>query len=113
MTDGTPGGWPDKPGLPANPERTAPHWFRTPEGHDVIVWWHCEATSVWWDRPVQAMRLTYLGPCHTPAEVAALKAKRDRLREALHTAKRWLGGWASAEAQIAMIDAVLKETGHD
>ena len=74
MTDSNPGCWPDasKPGEPANPERTAPHWFRTPEGHDVIVWRHCEATSMWWDRPVQEMGFTYIAPCHTPAEVAAL-----------------------------------------
>jgi hypothetical protein len=120
MTDTTPGCWPDasKPGVPMNPERTAPHWFRTPEGHDVIVWWHCEATSMWWDRPVQAMRLTYLGPCHTPAEVAALKAERDRLLKALGdieriTMSQCFDATSMAERMRAIARAAREEAGHD
>ncbi|MBA4220141.1 MAG: hypothetical protein C0458_05355 [Methylobacterium sp.] len=37
----------------------------------------------------------------------AAEAERDRLREALRAAKGWLEGWASAERELAVIDAAL------
>jgi hypothetical protein len=105
----------DWDGRPQNPERTAPHWFRTPEGHDVIVWWHCEATSMWWDRPVQAMGFTYLGPCHTPVEVAALieaarREERERQLKLLHEAHAAMRacGWHQAMEGDPISDGVLE-----
>lgn len=66
----TPGGWPDaaRPGVPMNPERTGPHWLKTDEG-DLFVG-HWDAQDQMWFACDESDH--YLGPCHTPAEVAAL-----------------------------------------
>jgi hypothetical protein len=74
MTDSNPGGWPDKPGVPANPERDGDHIIRTSVGVRVVTFWRATAQSfIGVDgSPYKAgSRCTYLGPCHTPAEVAA------------------------------------------
>lgn len=41
------------------------------------------------------------------AALTAAEAERDRAREALEAAKGWLEGWASAERELAVIDAAL------
>jgi hypothetical protein len=89
MTDPTPGGWPDaaRPGYPKNPCVTGPHQIThaSPDwptkGPWVLLW--CAEEELWTDlfgnrEPPAAMaHHRYLGPCHTPAEVAALTEWRD------------------------------------
>ena len=91
MTDTNPGGWPDaaRPGYPKDPERTGPHAFRQNHGDaagsEYPAWWSAHARD-WTLRggaTLSALGMataTYLGPCHTPAEVAALieAARRDK-----------------------------------
>ena len=73
-------GWPDpeKPGVPLNPERDGWHWLTDPDSDaphplmwvaDLGAW---AVGDVWTPRMVAEMGLHYLGPCLTPAEVAAL-----------------------------------------
>ncbi len=90
MTDPNPGGWPDaaRPGYPKDPERTGPHALRDASGLTCILLWQ----SPWWisgwghiaRKPSEAaLTFSYLGPCHTPAEVAAqVEAARRDEREA-------------------------------
>ncbi len=83
MTDTNPGGWPEKPGVPLHPERDGDHIIRTLLGVRVVTFWRATAQSfIGVDgSPYKAgSRCTYLGPCHTPAEVAALKAERDEAK---------------------------------
>jgi hypothetical protein len=79
MTDTNPGGWPDpqRPGYPMNPERdVTDHWLDI-NGDLIPARWE---TGKWaWGPLVFAPEVAasdptfrYLGPCHTPAEVAAL-----------------------------------------
>ena len=95
MTDTNPGGWHDaaRPGYPKDPERSGPHFIDI--AGDVIVaqWWCDECVWTWGDRHwvpmVGAVVSRYLGPCHTPAEVAAqVEAARRDEREANITACR-------------------------
>jgi hypothetical protein len=79
MTDTTPGGWPDKPGVPMNPERDGWHWVRgrAPNEEPYPMHWSCHPAGFRWWSDIQwrecaaAQHWSYLGPCHTPAEVAA------------------------------------------
>ncbi len=103
MTD--PNGWPDasKPGYPLNPERDGWHLVEWSVGLGRVwreVWkWRLARRPSLWLRPsftggpygYEPKHLTapiyasirYLGPCHTPAEVAALvEAARREEREA-------------------------------
>jgi hypothetical protein len=108
MTD--PNGWPDasKPGYPLNPERDGAHMMEWTDERGRVwreVWkWSADSKPAEWQQPeftggfysyepkrllALAARvsvyaeLRYLGPCHTPAEVAALiEAARREAREA-------------------------------
>ena len=89
MTDTTPGGWLDaaRPGYPKDPERNGAHWVAAENGTPFLVKWDVRAKQ--WDadglpfQPAEMARVRYLGPCHTPAEVAALvEAARREEREA-------------------------------
>ena len=93
MTDTTPGGWHDaaRPGYPAKPERDGEHMIEWTDEHGRVwreVWkWRADSKPAVWQRPnftggpygYEPKHLTapiyaglrYLGPCHTPAEVAA------------------------------------------
>jgi hypothetical protein len=126
MTDTNPGCWPDaaRPGYPANPERDGVHWLNI--AGDVIAaqWWTADALWTWGDRQwtpsvASAARWFYLGPCHTPAEVAALERERDRLLRAMNQismvglgpdpgSAQWQIGTARAIAREA-----IKEAAHD
>jgi hypothetical protein len=85
MTDSNPGAW---DGRPLNPERDGVHWLNL--AGDVIAaqWWAADALWTWGDRQwtpsvASAARWFYLGPCQTPAEVAAqVEAARRDEREA-------------------------------
>jgi hypothetical protein len=94
MTD--PNGWPDpqRPGVPMNPERDGYHWLGAvdrgePTGHTAVMLWFAGTGFYAIEAvPVSHRNITehwrYLGPCLTPAEVAArvAEARRDALREA-------------------------------
>jgi hypothetical protein len=135
MTDTTPGGWPDKPGVPQNPERDGWHWVMMREGvpfRPRACFW--DASRPGWAVPGSAKlredagpEWRYLGPCHTPAEVAALvEAVRRDEREAWATIVAELAAEAAAEGAViapdgllALVAAIrargdaLKETGHE
>jgi len=74
-------GWPDKPGVPMNPERDGPHWLGDPDSDRAFaVDW--SAAIGWLSMFTQdtiAAYMRYLGPCLTPAEVDAriAKARKD------------------------------------
>ena len=88
MTDTTPGGWPDKPGVPLNPERDGWHWLGD-DRHPQPVLWLAEFAS-WSDgtmhspQSVVGLGFRYIGPCLLPSEVAVREeaARRDERREA-------------------------------
>jgi hypothetical protein len=88
MTDTTPGGWLDaaRPGYPKDPERDGVHWAAAENGTPFLVKWDARAKQ--WDadclpfQPAEMARARYLGPCHTPAEVAALVEAARREGEA-------------------------------
>jgi hypothetical protein len=78
MTDAN--GWPEasKPGVPLNPDRSGWHWLSRPGQRSVVRW--SSTYQEWWfmghQHPPSAIASpdrgwTYLGPCMTPAEVAA------------------------------------------
>lgn len=86
-------GWPDKPGVPLNPERgNTWHWLRHGNGEIVPRWWSCS----YWQAvggggganiyPHEAAKAWpgYIGPCPTPAEVDARvkEARREALEKA-------------------------------
>jgi hypothetical protein len=50
---------------------------------------------------------------HFLATIEALARDKERLEGALTAARGWLSGWASAEPQIAIIDAALSPTNRD
>ena len=85
--------WPDKPGVPLNPERDGWHWFKTPDGELVPYNWRpageCERGR-WPSQWVYDMEddwspqsCTYLGPCLTPDDATALQARVAELEGAL------------------------------
>ncbi len=81
MTD-DPHGWPDpaRPGVPMNPERDGWHWVQWPNGgRPQCEWWRDNdmgGGKGWaeWRNGYIAAQYRYLGPCLTPAEVAAREA---------------------------------------
>jgi len=83
---GSDNGWPDKPGVPLNPERDGPHWLGDPDSDRAFaVDW--SAAIGWLSMFTQdsiAAYMRYLGPCLTPAEVDAriATARKDALEEA-------------------------------
>jgi hypothetical protein len=89
-------GWPDpsKPGVPLHPERDGWHWLVPSINHALppgSYRWHAPPRSDvigQWDAgyPQDVVRrgYDYLGPCRTPAEVAAaLAAQAMAMREAI------------------------------
>lgn len=87
-----PGGWPDaaRPGVPQNSERDGWHWLHHPEDlrHVPTPW---DAAHAAWcsggmhsPQGVVDLGYRYLGPCLTPAEVAAREAAAAlAMREAI------------------------------
>jgi hypothetical protein len=82
-----PNGWPDpdKPGVPLNPERDGYHWILGWNATPFVAEWMADRDAEfggcygWYDGGddppgVVAQGWTYLGPCITPAEVAAREA---------------------------------------
>ena len=87
MSDTT-NGWPEKPGVPMNPEEPGFHWVKGCDGEDTIVFWrghggdtHHENGDLkeldhWSGYPMWIAReWTYLGPCLTPDQATALQKK--------------------------------------
>jgi hypothetical protein len=87
-----PNGWPDasRPGVPLNPERDGWHWL----DRDACSREWSAADQCWYDfsgdpvRPDEYASIGYLGPCHTPAEVAAMlaEARAAGVREGMERA---------------------------
>lgn len=87
-----PAGWPDasKPGYPMNPERDGWHWIDRPILGLKPMRWLEAAGGGWVESPVccfaseaAANNWRYLGPCPTPADLAAaVEAERERTKEA-------------------------------
>lgn len=85
MTSDTAPAW---DGVPLNPERDGWHWLQWNvsaqskyqfQRAPMAMLWNAGEIPKHWD----STRLDYLGPCHTPAEVAALvEAARREEREA-------------------------------
>lgn len=86
-------GWPapDKSGYPANPEQNGWHWIQTSGGTEPWYWLKDQGDDgdfgweaydgIWSAANIAHSKAIYLGPCLTPSEVDALKAKIARLRE--------------------------------
>ena len=89
MSD-TNNGWPDKPGVPTNPGLPGAHWIK---GYTEDAWMY-DGDGGWWvpgyshnlDAGTVAARYSYLGPCLTLDEAAALQA---RIAELEAEVKMW------------------------
>jgi hypothetical protein len=111
-----PNNWPDpaKPGVPLNPERDGWHWLQSERGRGLAPKeWRAGETRRWcmsngelcadWQI---AERYTYLGPCLTPAEVAAREraARREGREEAARIFDEHAGdleAWAASHPEMA------------
>ncbi len=92
-------GWPERPGVPANPERDGWHWIVWDEYADDITFPHqwVPQDQSWaaydgWKRPTfQPPFYRYLGPCLLPAEVAALveEARREEREACAEMVRVW------------------------
>jgi hypothetical protein len=107
-----PNGWPDasKPGVPKNPERSCTHRLAFPSGEHDWLWraglrpfWVTHTGRLVEPAELSSFRARYLGPCLTPAEVAAERAAAaEAMREACadychgRTSSRSYGSWADA-----------------
>jgi hypothetical protein len=129
MTD--PNGWPDasKPGVPLNPERDGAHVLdagpdRTGKRRRIVALWNAGSWHLGTDYSVLARDAAnwgwrYVGPCHTPAEVAALieaarreereacaKVAEREMRDLFGDAEEYQQGWnAGIEAAVFRIRA--------
>ena len=98
-------GWPDKPGVPLNPERDGWHWISLLGGKDnaQVIEWFSDAMR-WdetdWTTEDFGLHTRYLGPCIGPAaERAQLQAENARLRAALTEVMVWINEWEPAFIQ--------------
>lgn len=82
-------------GRPQNPERDGWHWLLAGNHEPYLLQWGSD-NQRWGDYPgtsatdLAEFGIGYLGPCHTPAEVAALveAARREGLEEAAGIVER-------------------------
>ncbi len=96
-----PHGWPDpaRPGYPANPERSGWHWLKHPEDlRPFPSAWNAELAG-WPSGALHSpqglvdLGFAYLGPCLTPAEVAAaVQAERDEIARDFDDARVMVAG---------------------
>jgi hypothetical protein len=122
MTD-APNGWPDprKLGVPLHPERDGWHWLSATnsEGetaHFVALW-----ESEEWALPgilssldpheIAAKNTTYLGPCLTPAEVAAREAAA--FKRGAEASREQVAHWADAELCDCELADAIRLLPHD
>jgi hypothetical protein len=81
--------YPEKPGVPLNPERDGRHWLFDAESNVSFPEFWVAGMGAWavgdaWTaRMVAEMGLHYQGPVLMPAEADALRTENARLREAL------------------------------
>jgi hypothetical protein len=79
-------GWPDKPGVPMNPERDGPHWLGDPDSDRAFVvdWSAAIGWLSMFTQDTIAAYMRYIAPCLTPAEVDAriAKARKDGMKDA-------------------------------
>lgn len=95
-------------GRPQNPERDGWHFYEDRDGDDFAAWWNAEkqqhlivemfleGSQAFSPSQAIVLRWRYLGPCLTPAEVAAAvaQARRKALEEAALMAERVARDWA-------------------
>jgi hypothetical protein len=133
MTDEqNPAGWPGAPGVPENPKRgNTWHWLQHGNGEIVPRWWSCsywqavggQGANIYPHEAAKAWP-RYLGPCLTPAEVAArvAAARADGMRAGVrearsilqHATGRWphvgpvppgiRGEWALRDRVLSLLD---------
>jgi hypothetical protein len=119
-----PNGWPDKPGVPKNPEQNRTHRLVFPRGEHDWLWraglhpfWVTHTGRLVEPAEIPSFRTRYLGPCLTPAEVAARVA--ETRTKALEEAAAWhdeQAAYCAQRAQERLSDgwpeamAVLKTT---
>jgi hypothetical protein len=123
MTDAS-NGWPDpsKPGVPLNPERDGWHWVETSLGpgppKTVPRPWKAGAGGGWDMTRAWAIRwYRYLGPCLTPAEVAAreaaaAQAMREQIAEWISKVRDYCIGQRDAAQDKAaedLFDALARD----
>lgn len=103
-------------GYPQNREQSGWHWLADERGPEPDYWiadlqgWRYAGLP----ERAKVRAAGYLGPCHRPNEVAAIKTERDRLKDALHRIS--LGSQNSATTKEKLgseARAALKETDHD
>ena len=87
MSDTT-NGWPNKPGVPLNPERDGWHWCERDGGLEPRFW--SSGQQLWaglrnsWISPKMLLALFgYAGPCLTPDEATAQQKRIAELEAAL------------------------------
>ena len=94
MTD-TNNGWPDKPGVPLNPEQSGWHWIYDKYlGPECALWiaksccWQMAGAEVLFKSDeLSIKKWGYLAPCLTLDEATALQARVAKLEKAI---KRWV-----------------------
>ena len=81
-----PNGWPERPGVPENPEVDGWYWLqnRKPNRAPYPVRWKAGEGWVWntvayFPTADTAARYRYLGPCLLPAEAAWLREALERI----------------------------------
>lgn len=130
MSD-TNNGWPDKPGVPRDPERDGWHWVRRTENNMPfpLQWtndWtgsrdYCWAIMGSGEPEDVAKNFCYLGPCLTPDEAPALQKRADQ--SALGYAREarradlfkflYKRDVAALQARVAELQAALRDARHD
>ena len=108
--------WPDKPGVPMNPGLPGAHWLK---GYTEDAWMY-DGDGGWWgpgyshnlDAGTVAARYSYLGPCLTLDEAAALQARIAELEAALDDALTYVWrahGWSKLKPETQAYNFRKKE----
>ena len=120
MTD-TNNGWPDRPGVPRDPEKDGWHWLRSSNGELIAAKYFAANENGWPEWPTwrggqspeiarTARFHAYIGPCLTPDEATALQKKgcaRDQ------NTTQFCAEAAALQARVAELEGVLLEARDD
>ena len=99
--------WPGKPGVPLNPEKDGAHVLRFSSGKEWTCIWRASLIPFWVlntgyrlaPSEIVSYRATYLGPCLTPDETAALQKRVAELEGALKDAAASVKEWGAYAIQ--------------
>lgn len=104
-------GWPGKPGVPMNPDRSGAHIL----GSHVLIWRASIGDYINGNGnvmpPEVACAWPYRGPCLTPDEVAVLQARVAELEEALRNARARYIELSDKDAAEAMAEIINEALG--